>query len=92
MAHVVTEPCVGCKYTDCVVVCPVECFYGDDKQLYIDSDDCIDCGACVPECPVEAIFLDADVPAKWRGYVRLNTDRARELKAQGARVTEKRAT
>ncbi len=90
MAHVVTEPCVGCKYTDCVVVCPVECFYGDDKQLYIDSDDCIDCGACVPECPVSALFLDADVPAKWSGYIQLNTDRARELKAQGARVTEKR--
>ena len=92
MTHVVAEPCFACKYTDCVVVCPVGCFYGDDKQLYIDSDDCIDCGACVPECPVEAIFLDADVPAKWRGYVQLNTDRARELKAQGGRVTEKRPT
>jgi ferredoxin len=90
MAFVVCEPCRGCKYTDCVVVCPMECFYGDDRQLYIDPDDCIDCGACAPECPVEAIFLDADVPAKWATYVRLNADRVAALKPAGARVTEKR--
>ena len=80
MAMVVTAPCVGCKYTDCVVVCPMECFYGDEQQLYIDPDDCIDCGACVPECPVEAIFLDADVPAKWHSFVQLNADRVKVLK------------
>lgn len=89
MAHVVTEPCVGCKYTDCVVVCPMECFYGDDRQLYIDPDDCIDCGACVPECPVQAIYLDKDVPDRWAGYVRLNADRVAVLKPLGARVVEK---
>ena len=89
MAHVVTEPCVNCKYTDCVVVCPVECFYGDDRQLYIDPEDGLDCQACIPECPVEAIFLDADVPAKWSGYVQLNADRVNVLKPLGARVTEK---
>jgi len=89
MAHVVTAPCVGCKYTDCVVVCPMECFYGDEQMLYI-ADDCIDCGACVPECPVEAIFLDADVPAKWSDFVQLNADRVRELKPLGANVTQKR--
>ena len=88
MAHVVTQPCVGCKYTDCVVVCPMECFYGDEAQLYIDPDDCIDCGACVPECPVEAIYLDADVPARWAGFVALNAERVRALKPHG-RVTEK---
>ena len=88
MAHVVTQPCVGCKYTDCVVVCPMECFYGDESQLYIDPDDCIDCGACAPECPVEAIYLGADVPARWQGYVALNADRVRALKPHG-RVTEK---
>ncbi len=88
MAHVVTQPCVGCKYTDCVVVCPMECFYGDAQQLYIDPDDCIDCGACVPECPVEAIYLDADVPDRWTKFVALNADRARALKPHG-HVTEK---
>jgi len=89
MAHVVTEPCVGCKYTDCVVVCPMECFYGDEKQLYIDPGDCIDCEACVSECPVSAIYLDDDVPEKWRGFVQLNADRVKVLRPLGARVTEK---
>ena len=56
MTHVVAEPCFACKYTDCVVVCPVECFYEGEKMLYIHPDECIDCEACVPECPVEAIF------------------------------------
>ncbi|MDY3561919.1 4Fe-4S binding protein [Gemmata sp. JC673] len=83
MAHVVTAPCVGCRYTDCVVVCPSECFYGDERQLYIDPDDCIDCGACAPECPVEAIFLDGDVPAKWSDFVPLNADRVKVLKPLG---------
>lgn len=90
MSHVVTEPCVDCKYTDCVVVCPCECFYGDERQLYIDSDDCIDCEACVPECPVEAIFLDQAVPVTWAKYVQLNMDRVKVLKLAGAQVTEKR--
>jgi len=89
VAHVVTEPCANCKHTDCVVVCPCECFYGDDRQLYIDPDDCIDCGACIPECPVEAIFLDVDVPAHWAAYIPLNAERVKVLKPAGARVTEK---
>ncbi len=88
MAHVVTQPCAGCKYTDCVVVCPCECFYGDETQLYIDPDDCIDCGGCLAECPVEAIYLDADVPDRWSGYVPLNAERVRALKPHG-HVTEK---
>ena len=89
MAFVVTEPCVDCKYTDCVVVCPMECFYGDERQLYIDADDCIDCEACLPECPVEAIYSDRNVPAKWQHYVQLNVDRVKVLKPLGANVTEK---
>jgi ferredoxin len=89
MAHVVTEPCKNCKYTDCVVVCPCECFYGDEHQLYIEPNDCIDCGACIPECPVEAIYIDTDVPSKWADYIQLNADRAKVLKAAGAQVTEK---
>ena len=62
MSHIVTASCNDCKYTDCCVVCPVECFYQDEMMLYIDPDDCIDCEACVPECPVEAIFAEANVP------------------------------
>jgi ferredoxin len=91
MACVVTEPCVNCKYTDCVVVCPCECFYEDERQLYIHAEDCIDCAACIPECPVEAIFLDSDVPSKWSEYIQLNVERARTLKAAGAPITEKRS-
>lgn len=60
MPYVVCEPCHDCKYTDCVAVCPCDCFYHDDVMLYIDPDQCIDCDACRPECPVEAIFQDCD--------------------------------
>ena len=59
MPFVVTEPCIQCKFTDCVAACPVDCFRDGPNFLVIDPDECIDCGACVPECPVEAIF-DAD--------------------------------
>ena len=87
MAFVVCEPCRGCKYTDCVVVCPMECFYQDDAMLYIDPDECIDCGACVPECPVEAIHLDQDVPERWAAYVELNRVRSKELIAIGTKAS-----
>jgi ferredoxin len=92
MTHVVCEPCNDCKYTDCCVVCPVECFYQDDMLLYIDPVDCIDCEACVPECPVSAIFVEANVPAQWTSYTQLNADKAAELKAIGgeAHITEKK--
>jgi ferredoxin len=76
MAYVICEPCYDCKYTDCVEVCPVDCFYQGDHQLYIHPDECIDCGACVAECPVEAIFPEADVPEKWKNYIQLNRDKA----------------
>ena len=72
MAHVVTEPCDNCKYTDCVVVCPVECFYEDKTRLYINPEECIDCEACVPECPVEAIYHQDNVPEQWESYTELN--------------------
>jgi len=93
MTHVVFEPCHDCKYTDCVVVCPADCFYQDEKQLYIDPmpppEGCTDCQACVPECPVEAIFADSDVPAKWTSFVDLNTERSAALKAGGGNITAK---
>ncbi len=62
MTHVVTSACVGHKYQDCVAVCPVDAFREMETYLVIDPDDCIDCGACIPECPVEAIFTEEDVP------------------------------
>jgi len=90
MPFVVCEPCRGCKYTDCVTVCPMDCFYHDEMMLYIDADECIDCGACVPECPVEAIYFDQNLPEKWIEYVELNVRRSKELIALGAsRVTER---
>ena len=93
MTHTVCEPCNDCKYTDCCVVCPVECFYMDDMLLYIDPVDCIDCEACVPECPVEAIFSEPNTPAQWSSYIQLNAERATALKAAGgpAHITEKQA-
>ncbi|MEM6687847.1 MAG: ferredoxin family protein [Planctomycetota bacterium] len=75
MPHVVAEPCNGCKYTDCVVVCPVECFYEDGNMVYIDPEDCIDCEACVPECPVEAIFFEDDLPDEWKKYQQINAEK-----------------
>jgi len=72
MAMVVTKPCEGCKYTDCVVVCPTECFHEGETMLYIDPENCIDCEACIPECPVEAIFHEDNVPEEWTSYIELN--------------------
>ena len=77
MPYVVAEPCIKCKYTDCVEVCPVDCFYEGENFLAIHPDECIDCGACMPECPVEAIFLDSALPWKWRKFVDLNARLAR---------------
>jgi NAD-dependent dihydropyrimidine dehydrogenase PreA subunit len=76
MAYVITQPCIGVKDKGCVDVCPMDCIHGndDDKMLYIDPDDCIDCGACIPACPVNAIFVDNEVPEKWRDYVKINAD------------------
>jgi ferredoxin len=76
MAYVVTEPCFGCKYTDCVVACPVECFHEGESMLFIDPVECIDCDACISECPVEAIYPDHAVPAQWRDYIALNAEMA----------------
>ena len=83
MAIVVCEPCHDCKYTDCVTVCPVDCFYQDEQMLYIDPTECICCEACVPECPVEAIFQDTNVPDQWTQYIQLNAERVIALKENG---------
>ena len=86
MTHVVAHPCFGCKYTDCVVVCPVECFYEGEQMLYIHPEECIDCEACVPECPVEAIFQEDNLPEEWAAFTELNA----ELAAQSEVITEKK--
>lgn len=86
MTYIVCEPCLDCKYTDCVEVCPVDCFYEDDHMLYIHPDECIDCGACVPECPVEAIFPEADVPEQWKSWIPANYERA----PQAIQITHKK--
>ena len=66
MTYLVNDKCIKCKHTDCVEVCPVECFYDGDNMLVINPDECIDCGVCVPECPVDAIIEDTeDIDNKW---------------------------
>jgi len=74
MAYVVTQPCFGCKYTDCVVVCPCECFREGEQMLFIDPHECIDCDACVSECPVEAIYHEDNVPSEWKDFIALNAE------------------
>ena len=76
MPYVVTSNCQDCKFTDCVEVCPVDCFYGDGRMLYIHPEDCIDCGACEPACPVEAIFPEEDVPDAQTEWIKVNAERA----------------
>jgi len=74
MTYVVTDACVKCKYTDCVDVCPVDCFHEGPNFLVIDPDECIDCTLCVAECPVEAIYAEDDVPADQQAYIQLNAE------------------
>ncbi len=74
MTYVVTESCIRCKYTDCVDVCPVDCFREGPNFLVIDPDECIDCTLCVAECPVEAIFAEDDVPATQQEFIALNAE------------------
>ena len=76
MAYVVTESCVNCRYTDCVDVCPVDCFKMGPNFLVIDPVECIDCAVCVPGCPVNAIYAEEDVPDDQRQYIEINRDLA----------------
>jgi len=77
MTYVVTESCIKCKYTDCVEVCPVDCFHEGPNFLVIDPDECIDCTLCVPECPVNAIYAEDDLPEEQRQFIVLNADLAK---------------
>ncbi|HKO89308.1 MAG TPA: ferredoxin FdxA [Burkholderiales bacterium] len=81
MTHVVTEACIQCKHTDCVDVCPVDCFREGPNFLAIDPDECIDCAVCIPECPVNAIYAEEDVPPAQRSFIALNAELARDWPA-----------
>ncbi|MFN7922029.1 MAG: ferredoxin family protein [Bryobacteraceae bacterium] len=98
MAHVIAEPCIGVKDTACVDVCPVdvihpgkeEAGYAAANQLYVFPDDCIDCGACIPACPVSAIYAEEDLPEKWQHFAQINAGwyaRNRETEDAVATVT-----
>ena len=78
MTFVVTESCIKCKYTDCVEVCPVDCFHEGPNFLVIDPDECIDCTLCEPECPVEAIVSEDDLPEDQHDFLALNAELSRE--------------
>jgi ferredoxin len=77
MTHVVIESCIKCKYTDCVDVCPVDCFREGPNMLVIEPDECIDCAVCIPECPVNAIYAEEDVPEDQRHFIQLNVELSR---------------
>jgi len=74
MTYVVVEDCIKCKHTDCVDVCPVDCFHEGPNFLVIDPEECIDCTLCEPECPIDAIFADDDVPAGQENFIELNAE------------------
>lgn len=76
MAFVVTSACIGCKHADCVQVCPADCFHQDEQMLYIDPDQCTECGACESECPEEAIFHDTMVPDDETRWIEINASRS----------------
>lgn len=78
MTFVVIDNCIRCKYTDCVEVCPVDCFREGPNMLVIDPDECIDCNLCVPECPVDAIFSEDYLPEDKQFYIKLNAKLAKE--------------
>ena len=78
MTFVVTDPCIKCKYTDCVAVCPVDAFFEGPNFLAIDPDICIDCALCVPECPVEAIYQDTELPEDQLPYLEMNAQLCQE--------------
>jgi ferredoxin len=88
MAYVIAKPCIGVKDTACVTICPVDCIhptkdeaaFASADQLFIDPGVCIDCGLCMDECPVKAIFADHDLPAEWMEYVETNAAYYREVK------------
>jgi len=74
MTHVICQPCIGVKNTACVDVCPVDCIHDGGDMYYIDPDECVDCGACIEACPVQAIFPLESVPEQWKNFIQMNAD------------------
>src|SRR6266536_346821 len=87
MTHVVTEACIRCRYTDCVEVCPVDCFYGGSNMLVIHPEECIDCGLCVLECPAHAIRAEGDLPEDQQPFKALN----KKLSERWPSITQREA-
>lgn len=73
MPYVIAEPCIGVKDKACVAVCPVDCIHEGEDQLFIDPNECIDCGLCEPECPVDAIFMEDELPEQWKSFAEKNS-------------------
>ncbi len=86
MTYVVTQHCVDCKYTDCVTVCPVDAFHNGDRMVYINPDTCVNCDACVPACPVEAIFSEESLPEKFKPYLEINAEGAKKFPSTNEKV------
>ncbi len=83
MTYVIAEPCVDVLDKTCIEECPVDCIYEGERMLYIHPDECVDCGACEPVCPVEAIYYEDDVPDQWKAYTQANADFFIELGSPG---------
>ena len=83
MTYVIALPCVDVKDKSCIEECPVDCIYEGDRMMYIQPDECVDCGACEPVCPVEAIYYEDDVPAQWSEYKEVNTEFFAEIGSPG---------
>jgi ferredoxin len=83
VAYVIAEPCVDVNDKACIEECPVDCIYQGARMLYIHPDECVDCGACEPVCPVEAIYYEEDLPDEWSGYAQINADFFAELGSPG---------
>ncbi|CAL9367898.1 Ferredoxin [Streptomyces sp. enrichment culture] len=83
MTYVIAQPCVDVKDKACIEECPVDCIYEGSRSLYVHPDECVDCGACEPVCPVEAIFFEDDLPEEWEEYHRANAEFFSELGSPG---------
>jgi NAD-dependent dihydropyrimidine dehydrogenase PreA subunit len=83
MAYVIAQPCVDVKDKACVDECPVDCIYEGQRMLYIHPEECVDCGACEPVCPTQAIYYEDDLPAEWADYLRANADFGKALGSPG---------
>ncbi len=88
MTYVVTEPCIRCRYTDCVAVCPMECFFDAGEMLVIDPDGCIECAMCVPECPVDAIVHLSEISEDQAVFLSINSIRSQTPGARSVRLKE----